>query len=66
VQAVNEPGSFALRKGLPAAWRGLRGAELDATSGVPGGVFVHAAGFIGGHDTEEGALKMAIAGLESE
>lgn len=64
VQAVNEMGSFALRKGLPAKWRGLRGAELDAESGLQGCVFVHAAGFIGGHDTAEGALKMAVAGLE--
>jgi uncharacterized UPF0160 family protein len=66
LQAVNEPGSFALRKGLPSAWRGLRGAELHAASGVPGGVFVHAAGFIGGHDSENGALQMAVKGLEQD
>lgn len=66
VQAVNEQGSFALRKGLPEKWRGLRGAELDARSGLQGCVFVHAAGFIGGHDSEEGALKMAVAGLEQQ
>lgn len=65
VQAVNtSPASFELRRALPAAWRGLRGAELDAASGIPGGVFVHAAGFIGGHDTQEGAMAMAVAALE--
>ena len=72
VQAVNEPGSFALRRGLPAAWRGLRDAELDAAAGAephgvePGCVFVHAAGFIGGHETREGALAMAAAGVATD
>jgi uncharacterized UPF0160 family protein len=64
VQAVNAaPASFALRCGLPNAWRGLRGEELSAAAGVPGCVFVHAGGFIGGNDTLEGALAMAAAGL---
>ena len=65
VQAVNHPSSFALRKALPAAWRGLRGADLDKASGIEGCVFVHAAGFIGGNASEEGALRMAIAGLQA-
>jgi len=63
VQAVNLPGSFELRRGLKAEWRGLRGEQLDAASGIPGGVFVHAGGFIGGHDTLEGALAMAAQSL---
>jgi uncharacterized UPF0160 family protein len=66
VHAVNEPGTFSLRKGLPSKWRGLRAQELDRESGIPGGVFVHATGFIGGHDTKEGALKMAVAALTME
>jgi uncharacterized UPF0160 family protein len=49
VQAVSvTPESFENRKGLPEAWRGLRDEELSKASGVPGGVFVHASGFIGG------------------
>ncbi|KAI9179425.1 hypothetical protein H9P43_004745 [Blastocladiella emersonii ATCC 22665] len=60
IQAVPlAPGSFENRKPLPAAWRGLRDAALDAVTGVPGGVFIHASGFIGGHKTREGALKLA-------
>ncbi|PWY66123.1 metal-dependent protein hydrolase [Aspergillus sclerotioniger CBS 115572] len=76
VQCVSEnEGSFVSRKPLPEAWRGVRDADLDGVmaaeaekSGnlkVPeGAVFVHASGFIGGHQTKEGALAMAIRGLE--
>ena len=49
VQAVPvSPESFESRKALPEAWRGLRDAELSKVSGIDGGVFVHASGFIGG------------------
>jgi uncharacterized UPF0160 family protein len=48
---------------LPKAWWGLRDAELSTASGIPGGVFVHASGFIGGNDTEEGVVEMARQGL---
>lgn len=44
---------------MPEAWRGVRDEELSQVSGIPGGVFVHAAGFIGGNATYEGALEMA-------
>lgn len=38
IQAVSEsPGSFINRKSLPKAWQGLRDAELDKVSGIPGG-----------------------------
>lgn len=64
VQAVNtSPASFELRRGLPEALRGLRDAELSAASGIADCVFVHAAGFIGGNKTREGALAMATAAL---
>jgi uncharacterized UPF0160 family protein len=67
VQAVSAaPGSFESRRALPAAWRGLRDGELDAVTGVPGGVFVHASGFIGGHATYEGALELAKKALTLE
>lgn len=56
--------SFESRKPLPEAWRGFRDVELDGISGVDGGVFVHASGFIGGNKTFEGAKAMAIKALE--
>ncbi|KAG6842634.1 hypothetical protein C0991_000161 [Blastosporella zonata] len=40
--------SFESRKALPEAWRGLRDEELSKVSGIPGGIFIHASGFIGG------------------
>lgn len=61
--------SFQSRLPLPEAWRGLRDAELDAVTGISGGVFVHRAGFIGGHGTREGAIQMAtkaLAGAKKE
>ncbi|ORZ41385.1 metal-dependent protein hydrolase [Catenaria anguillulae PL171] len=60
IQAVPlTPGSFENRKPLASAWRGLRDDNLDKVTGVPGGVFIHASGFIGGHQTKEGAIKLA-------
>ena len=52
------PGSFESRRALPEPWRGLRGEELEKLAG-PGAQFVHHAGFIGGHQTKEGAFQMA-------
>ncbi|GAQ79378.1 hypothetical protein KFL_000290280 [Klebsormidium nitens] len=64
VQAVSQaPGSFESRKPLPKAWRGLRDDDLSQASGIPGGVFVHMSGFIGGNKTYEGALAMARKAL---
>ncbi|CAE6503879.1 unnamed protein product [Rhizoctonia solani] len=49
IQAVPvSPDSFESRKALPEAWRGIRDAQLDEITGIPGGIFVHATGFIGG------------------
>jgi uncharacterized UPF0160 family protein len=60
IQAVSvAPGSFENRKSLPAAWCGLRDDALSAASGIPGCVFAHANGFIGGNATYEGVLEMA-------
>jgi uncharacterized UPF0160 family protein len=56
--------SFTSRKPLPEAWRGFRDEELDKISGVDGCVFVHAAGFIGGNKTFEGAKALALKALE--
>lgn len=55
--------SFDSRKALPEAWRGVRDEKLDELTGVPGGVFIHASGFIGGHKTREGALELAKKAL---
>lgn len=65
IRAVSlEPGSFENRKGLPEAWRGVRDEELSKLSGIPGCIFVHAGGFIGGNTTFEGALEMAKKAVE--
>ncbi|KAI1762176.1 metal-dependent protein hydrolase [Hypoxylon sp. FL1150] len=60
IQAVPvSEGSFQSRKALPEPWRGARDEQLDEVSGIPGGVFVHASGFIGGNKTFDGAKAMA-------
>ncbi|KAJ7954259.1 UPF0160 protein MYG1, mitochondrial [Quillaja saponaria] len=65
VQAVaTSPDSFESRKPLPSQWRGLRDDELSAMAGIPLCVFVHMSGFIGGHQSYDGALAMARAGLK--
>jgi uncharacterized UPF0160 family protein len=56
--------SFESRKPLPEAWRGVRDEELDGITGISGGVFVHAAGFIGGNKTFGGAKDMALKALD--
>lgn len=58
--------SFKSRLPLPGTWRGLRDAELDAVAGITGCVFVHRAGFIGGHRTREGAIQMATQALAAD
>ncbi|CCG82808.1 UPF0160 protein c [Taphrina deformans PYCC 5710] len=55
--------SFESRKALPEAWRGVRDSALDDLTDVPGGIFIHASGFIGGHKTREGALELAKKAL---
>ncbi len=56
---------FESKKALPERWRGLRDDVLDGVTGVPGGVFVHASGFIGGNKTKAGALEMAKRAVEA-
>lgn len=64
IRAVSkENGGFENRKDLPDAWKGVRDEQLDQVSGIPGCVFVHAAGFIGGHKGFDGALAMAQKAL---
>ncbi|XP_075447934.1 MYG1 exonuclease [Ascaphus truei] len=59
------PHTFQNRLSLPEDWRGVRDAELSSLSGIPGCIFVHASGFIGGNETREGALEMARQALKS-
>jgi uncharacterized UPF0160 family protein len=64
VQAVTVEGkAFENRLGLPEEWRGVRDQDLEGISKIPGSKFVHAAGFIGGNETYEGALEMARVAL---
>jgi MYG1 exonuclease len=42
----------------------VRDEALSELSGVPGCVFVHSSGFIGGNSTYEGALAMAMVALD--
>ncbi|KAG2680721.1 hypothetical protein I3760_11G111100 [Carya illinoinensis] len=65
VQAVAvSPDRFESRKPLPSQWRGLTDDELSREVGIPGCVFVHMSGFIGGNRSYEGALAMAKAALK--
>lgn len=65
MQAVGvAPDRFESRKPLPSQWRGLRDEELSKEAAIPGCVFVHISGFIGGNQTYEGALAMAKASLK--
>ena len=65
IQAVPaSSSSFESRKALPAAWRGLRDQALSDATGAPGCVFVHAAGFIGGHSSRDGAIELARKALQ--
>ena len=60
VQAVSVTlSSFESRKPLKEDWRGMRDSELSAKTGIPGCVFVHASGFVGGNENKEGVLEMA-------
>ncbi|KAF3434203.1 hypothetical protein FNV43_RR25306 [Rhamnella rubrinervis] len=65
VQAVAvSPDRFESRRPLPSQWRGLRDEALSKEAAIPGCVFVHMSGFIGGNQTYEGALAMAKASLK--
>lgn len=64
IQAVTVEGqAFENRLSLPEEWRGVRDEDLTKIAGIEGCKFCHAAGFIGGNETFEGALKMAQVAL---
>ena len=54
---------FTNRLGLPEPWRGVRDEALTKISGIADCCFCHAAGFIGGNKTKEGAIAMAMAAI---
>ncbi|AMD22229.1 HGL111Cp [Eremothecium sinecaudum] len=56
--------SFKFRHGLPEPLRGLRDEELSDKSSIPGCIFVHASGFIGGAQTKDAVLQLAKQSLE--
>lgn len=55
--------SFSTRRPLPESWRGLRGVALSDLVGTEGCIFVHAGGFIGGHESREGVIAMALKAI---
>jgi uncharacterized UPF0160 family protein len=57
--AATEYSPFSSWELIPEKFRGLRGDQLSAVSGIPGGIFCHAAGFIAGFKTREGAEAFA-------
>lgn len=63
VKTAQEKASFVSRKLLPEAWAGLRDAELEAASGVPGATFCHRGRWFCAAKTEEAALALAALAL---
>lgn len=63
--ATPSPASFDVRKPLPAAWGGKNHTELDAVTGVDGGVFCHRGLWICGAKTREGAVRLAQLAAQS-
>lgn len=55
---------FGSKRLIPDKFRGLRGDELSKITGIEGGIFCHAAGFIAGFKTRESAVKFAKLCLE--
>lgn len=56
--------TFEARKDLPAAWAGLRDAELAAVTGVADAVFCHNNLFIAAARSYDGIMRMARQALE--
>jgi uncharacterized UPF0160 family protein len=57
------PDDFTARADLPAAWAGLRGADLAAVTGVPDATFCHNGRFIAAAKSFEGIRTMAEQAL---
>lgn len=60
VEAVREdPSSFKNKKSFPESWRGLTGENLEHSSGIPGALFCHRAGFLLTATTKVAAIALA-------
>ena len=57
------PDDFTARADLPAAWAGLRGADLAAVTGVPDATFCHNGRFIAAAKSFEGIRTMTEQAL---
>lgn len=64
-QVPTEPRGFAGRKPLPEEWAGKRDADLEAVTGIEGGVFCHSGRFVGGASSLDAALAMAKAAIKA-
>jgi len=53
-----ERGGFGQRMGFPEEWRGLRGKDLAAVSGIKDAEFCHAAGFIAAACSRDGIIDL--------
>ncbi|KAL3286021.1 hypothetical protein HHI36_000534 [Cryptolaemus montrouzieri] len=60
-----QPDSFVCRVFLHRNWRGVRDDQLTELSGIKGSIFCHSTGFIGGNETKEGAIEMAVTSLNA-
>ncbi len=58
-------GDLELLLPLPQAWAGLRGAEMEKVSGVPGADFCHLGRFLAAGRTQESAMMLALRALSS-
>ena len=59
------PDSFTARADLPAAWAGLRDAQLAAVTGVHDAGFCHNGRFIASAKSYEGIRSMAVLALQA-
>ena len=59
IEIPGEPDKKVCSVLFPKEWRGRRNEELSQISGIPGCIYVHDFGYIGGNHTYEGALAMA-------
>ena len=57
------PDDFTARADLPAAWAGLRGADLATVTGVPDATFCHNGRFIAAAKSFEGIRTMTEQAL---
>lgn len=63
---TRQPGSFELRKPLPAAWAGKINADLAAATGVADAVFCHTMRQLVIAESKAGALRLAELALAAE